>query len=87
MKAAGLASLGVALPGLAACGGGESDASSGASSGSGGGGTRKVKLGFIALTDCAPLVMAKELGYFDERDLDVDGRSSRPRGRPPATPC
>ncbi len=73
MKAAGLASLGVALPGLAACGGGESDASSGASSGSGsgGGGTRKVNLGFIALTDCAPLVMAKELGYFDERDLDV----------------
>jgi nitrate/nitrite transport system substrate-binding protein len=33
--------------------------------------TRKVTLGFIALTDCAPLVMAKELGYFKERDLDV----------------
>jgi nitrate/nitrite transport system substrate-binding protein len=33
---------------------------------------RKVKLGFIALTDCAPLVMAKELGYFAERGLDVE---------------
>lgn len=32
---------------------------------------RKVKLGFIALTDCASLVMAKELGYFEERGLDV----------------
>ncbi len=32
---------------------------------------RPVKLGFIALTDCASLVMAKELGYFTERDLDV----------------
>lgn len=31
----------------------------------------KVKLGFIALTDCASLVMAKELGYFAERGLDV----------------
>jgi len=33
---------------------------------------RKVKLGFIALTDCAPLVMAKELGYFADRGLDVE---------------
>jgi nitrate/nitrite transport system substrate-binding protein len=32
---------------------------------------RKLKLGFIALTDCAPLVVAKELGYFSERNLDV----------------
>jgi nitrate/nitrite transport system substrate-binding protein len=32
---------------------------------------RPVKLGFIALTDCASLVMAKELGYFADRDLDV----------------
>jgi nitrate/nitrite transport system substrate-binding protein len=31
-----------------------------------------VKLGFIALTDCAPIVMAQELGYFAERDLDVE---------------
>jgi nitrate/nitrite transport system substrate-binding protein len=33
---------------------------------------RKVKLGFIALTDCAPLIVAKELGYFTERSLDVE---------------
>ena len=32
---------------------------------------RKVKLGFIALTDCASIIMAKELGYFAERGLDV----------------
>jgi nitrate/nitrite transport system substrate-binding protein len=34
-------------------------------------GDRKVKLGFIALTDSASIIMAKELGYFAERDLDV----------------
>lgn len=33
---------------------------------------RKVKLGFIALTDAAPIIMAKELGYFTERSLDVE---------------
>jgi len=68
---AGALTLGAtALPGLAAaCGGGSSDASTG---GSGGGGGRKVKLGFIALTDCASIVMAQELGYFAERDLDVE---------------
>jgi len=32
---------------------------------------RPVTLGFIALTDCASLVMAHELGYFAERDLEV----------------
>lgn len=32
---------------------------------------RKVKIGFIALTDCASVVMAKELGYFAARSLDV----------------
>jgi nitrate/nitrite transport system substrate-binding protein len=32
---------------------------------------RKVKLGFIALTDCASVVMAKELGFFAARNLDV----------------
>ena len=31
----------------------------------------KVKLGFIALTDAAPLIMAKELGFFARRGLDV----------------
>src|SRR5207253_4166822 len=32
---------------------------------------RKVTLGFISLTDNASIVMAKELGYFAERGLDV----------------
>jgi nitrate/nitrite transport system substrate-binding protein len=32
---------------------------------------RAVKLGFIALTDCASILMAKELGYFAERGVDV----------------
>ena len=32
---------------------------------------RPVTLGFIALTDCASLVMAKELGYFEKQGLDV----------------
>jgi nitrate/nitrite transport system substrate-binding protein len=31
-----------------------------------------LKLGFIKLTDCAPLVMAKEMGYFDDEGLDVE---------------
>ena len=32
---------------------------------------RTLTLGFIPLTDCAPLVVAKELGYFDKYGLDV----------------
>jgi nitrate/nitrite transport system substrate-binding protein len=32
---------------------------------------RTLKLGFIALTDCAPLVMAHAYGYFQEREVDV----------------
>jgi nitrate/nitrite transport system substrate-binding protein len=31
-----------------------------------------LKLGFIKLTDCAPLVLAKELGYFEAEGLDVE---------------
>ncbi|MDP1821152.1 MAG: CmpA/NrtA family ABC transporter substrate-binding protein [Acidimicrobiales bacterium] len=43
-----------------------------ATSGSGAKSTnRAVKLGFIALTDCSSILMAKELGYFEERGLDV----------------
>ena len=30
-----------------------------------------VKLGFIALTDCAPLVIAKEMGFFTKYGLEV----------------
>jgi nitrate/nitrite transport system substrate-binding protein len=32
----------------------------------------KIKIGFIALTDCASVVMAKELGLFEEYGLNVD---------------
>lgn len=31
-----------------------------------------LKFGFIKLTDCAPLVVARELGYFEEEGLFVD---------------
>jgi len=65
---------------LAACGGGDDDEDVSAAVQEGTAGTastvtsvppRPVKLGFIALTDCASLVMAKQLGYFAERNLDV----------------
>ncbi|MBI2684530.1 MAG: ABC transporter substrate-binding protein [Actinobacteria bacterium] len=46
---------------LAACGSG----------GSGGGGST-VKIGFIALTDSASVIMAKELGYYAERGVNVE---------------
>ncbi|MET0728751.1 MAG: CmpA/NrtA family ABC transporter substrate-binding protein [Acidimicrobiales bacterium] len=70
------ASTGVGLGLSAACGIDDdavasSDTTAKASSGSGGSTNRKVKLGFIALTDCASIIMAKELGYFDERGVDV----------------
>jgi nitrate/nitrite transport system substrate-binding protein len=72
------ASTGIGL-GLAACGSDDDATSSttaapGATPTTGGGAksaNRKVKLGFIALTDAASIIMAKELGYFDERDLEV----------------
>src|SRR5688572_32832024 len=32
----------------------------------------KIKLGFISLTDCAPLVAAKELGLFAKYGVDVE---------------
>ena len=64
---------------LAACGSGDSDdvstavqeGTAGSPIGKNTGPPRPVKLGIIALTDCASLVMAKELGYFAERNLDV----------------
>jgi len=34
--------------------------------------SRKIKLGFISLTDCAPLVAAKELGLFAKYGVDVE---------------
>lgn len=58
---------------LGACGNDESVSESTGVTTAGGAksGDRKVKLGFIALTDAASIIMAKELGYFAERDLDV----------------
>ena len=32
----------------------------------------KLKFGFIKLTDCAPIVIAKEKGFFEEEGLQVD---------------
>lgn len=34
--------------------------------------SRKIKLGFISLTDCAPLIVAKELGLFAKYGVDVE---------------
>jgi len=61
-----------AAAGIASVAGCGSAFSSKPTGGSGAANGRKVKLGFIALTDCAPLVMAKELGYFTELGLDVE---------------
>src|SRR6476620_305146 len=33
---------------------------------------KKIRLGFIPLTDCAPLVAAKELGLFKKYGVDVE---------------
>jgi nitrate/nitrite transport system substrate-binding protein len=64
---------------LAACGGGGAGGTGGATGARGngapaGGGTVEkpvLKLGFIKLTDMAPLAVAKELGYFSEEGLSV----------------
>ena len=32
---------------------------------------KELKIGFIALTDCAPIVIAKEKGFFEKHGLDV----------------
>ncbi len=32
---------------------------------------QKLKLGYIPLSDCAPLIVAKEKGFFEEQGLDV----------------
>jgi nitrate/nitrite transport system substrate-binding protein len=72
-----MAATGIGL-GLAACGGGDDGepttttaAGSGGSGASGSSTNRAVKLGFIALTDCASILMAEELGYFAEREVQV----------------
>jgi nitrate/nitrite transport system substrate-binding protein len=56
---------------LSSCGGGEAgketktDSTATTESG-------VIKLGFIPLTDCASLVMAKELGYFEQEGVNVE---------------
>jgi nitrate/nitrite transport system substrate-binding protein len=80
----GLGSAAAAVGGsalLSACGSDDGDAtategttatSASASTTKPAGPPRKLKLGFIALTDCAPLIMAKELGFYADRNLDVE---------------
>lgn len=36
-----------------------------------------LSIGFLPLTDCAPLVIARERGFFAEQDLDVELRKSQ----------
>ena len=83
LKMAGVTAAAVAAtPILSACGGGD-DSPEAATSPTGGAasGTQtalrassdeKIKIGFIALTDCASVVMAHELGLFEKYGLNVD---------------
>lgn len=78
-----LAAAGASIPvlggALAACGGDDGATVAGAggpTTAAGGAGAsgvapKKVKIGFIALTDCASIVMAQELGYFAERGIEA----------------
>jgi nitrate/nitrite transport system substrate-binding protein len=71
-----LAGATVAVPAasglLAACGGGDTKTTATTTAGSTSSGPpTKVKLGFIALTDAAPVIMAKELGFFEARNIDA----------------
>jgi nitrate/nitrite transport system substrate-binding protein len=71
LKGVAAAGLGLgAARALTACGGGGSGSGAGAAGGSGGK-LAKVTLGFIPLTDCAPLVIAKEKGFFEEHGIDA----------------
>ena len=62
---------------LSACGSADESGASGGSTGTAAGGSSaggkaaKVTLGFIPLTDCAPLVIAKEKGFFADHGVDV----------------
>ena len=75
LRAAGVAAGAAALGGLlAGCGGSDepSPSAAGVTGTTAGGRLRKVRLGFIALTDASSVIMARELGYFAERGLDVE---------------
>jgi len=74
--AGGAALVPATMAAIAACGGDDRGSSSAAAAASPTSkkvapAMRKLTLGFIALTDCAPLVMAKELGFYADRGLDV----------------
>lgn len=75
LKTTGAAALGTAFAGsLAACTSGAETTKGGTApggAGGGGGAARKVTLGFISLTDCAPLVIAKEKGIFARYGIDA----------------
>ncbi len=69
---AGAAAL--VLPGalLAACSGGGNNKPAASSGNMPKVSGNKIKIGFIPLTDCASVVMAKELGLFEKYGVDVD---------------
>jgi nitrate/nitrite transport system substrate-binding protein len=54
---------------LSSCGGGEAGKETKTDSTAAG---TAIKLGFIPLTDCASLVMAKELGYFEQEGVNIE---------------
>jgi nitrate/nitrite transport system substrate-binding protein len=82
LRIAGAAAGAAAMGGvLAACGDGKAGSEAGAtpttapvagSTPKPTGPAKKLKLGFIALTDAAPVIMAKELGFYADRGLDVE---------------
>jgi nitrate/nitrite transport system substrate-binding protein len=69
----GVAAASVAGALLAACGSDDGDkvAAATTTTAKAVGPPKKVTLGFIALTDCSPLIIGKEKGFYAERGLDV----------------
>lgn len=82
LKLLGASGAALAVPSLAACGssgddddGGDSPTLAAPASGTQrpqASSSEKITIGFIALTDCASVVMAKELGLFEAYGLNVD---------------
>ncbi|MES2429412.1 MAG: CmpA/NrtA family ABC transporter substrate-binding protein [Bacteroidota bacterium] len=58
--------LAIVMIAVSSCGNGKADKETKTDS------AAVIKLGFIPLTDCASLVMAKELGYFAEEGVNVE---------------
>jgi len=72
LKIAAAAPAGVAAARLLAACGGSGKSAAPQSSKTAGVSKQPIKIGFIALTDCASVVMAKELGYFAAKGLNVE---------------